>query len=146
MVFDCDHQPNNPSSDLFQGMVLINSSYSNIGSTSGTSLTKNNMAPGTYYLKLTSNAALKGQYKFKITKNTTTPYYWTGASNTNWHTTSNWSSCIVPTSSTSVIIPNTTNKPRIYASNTGYCKNIQVQSNNGAKLTIEAGAHLEITD
>ena len=143
LIFDISEQPDNPSNDLFQGMQLINSSFSSISSTSSTSLSYNNLAPGTYYVKLTSNAANRGRFKFKINTNTSSPYVWTGYSNQSWNNANNWSTCLVPTLSTAVEIPFTSNQPIISNGQTGQCKSISIETNNNAKLTIESGGVLQ---
>jgi hypothetical protein len=75
-----------------------------------------------FYSSVTSNAAT-------LTIN----YTWTGATSTNWGTTSNWSCNIVPNTSTAIVnIPNTTNKP-IVSSGTYNLKNIIIAS--GATVT-----------
>ncbi|WP_165759037.1 beta strand repeat-containing protein [Niastella yeongjuensis] len=66
---------------------------------------------------------------------------WTGASGTDWGTASNWSPAGVPSTTTDVIIPNTTNKPVVSAAG-GQVKTVTVQ--NGGVLTIAATANLFI--
>ncbi len=68
---------------------------------------------------------------------------WQGNSSTDWNTGSNWSSGSVPTSSVSVIIPNTTNKP-VIGSNESYTIE-KLTINAGGALTINTGATLSVS-
>jgi len=66
---------------------------------------------------------------------------WTGTTNTDWNTTTNWNPSIVPIDRTNVIIPNVTNQPII--STTGNkCLNVTIQ--NGATLHVNPGKNLTI--
>jgi hypothetical protein len=64
---------------------------------------------------------------------------WTGSFSTAWNSSTNWTAGI-PTASSDVTIPNTTNKPQIPA--TAVAKSVTV--NAGAVLTINAGATLTL--
>ncbi|MDI9309947.1 MAG: T9SS sorting signal type C domain-containing protein [Limnohabitans sp.] len=66
---------------------------------------------------------------------------WTGATNTDWNTASNWTPAGVPTITTAVIIPNTVNKPIINSPNMAAC-NITVQ--NGGLLTAATGSSIVV--
>jgi hypothetical protein len=57
---------------------------------------------------------------------------WLGTTNTDWSTPSNWAGSGIPTATTNVIIPNTTNEPVI--GSTAVCRNIII--NSGSSLTI----------
>jgi hypothetical protein len=59
---------------------------------------------------------------------------WTGAQNSLWENVNNWSCLTVPTSTTDVTIPNTTNDPVIVGTVTANTRNILVES--GALFTI----------
>ncbi|MHB0754293.1 BspA family leucine-rich repeat surface protein [Polaribacter sp. M15] len=63
---------------------------------------------------------------------------WTGATNRDWATASNWSPAAVPLTLDKVIIPNVTNKPVISAT-TGALANI-ITIDVGASLTIAGGS------
>ena len=67
------------------------------------------------------------------------PIYWTGTTNTNWNTASNWSPAAVPTQTSWVIIPDVTNDPVINDADMK-CYNIVIK--NGATLTINPGKSL----
>ncbi|MCX6251018.1 MAG: hypothetical protein NTX61_09715 [Bacteroidetes bacterium] len=64
---------------------------------------------------------------------------WTGASSTDWNTTTNWSPPYVPIDRTNVTIPNVTNQPII--STTGNkCLNVTIQ--HGASVHVSSGMSL----
>jgi len=68
-----------------------------------------------------------------------TPGTWTGTTDTNWGTGTNWSGGSVPTSATDVTIPSgLTNYPTISATTSADCNNLTVIS--GGSLTIESTA------
>ncbi|MCH1485214.1 MAG: T9SS type A sorting domain-containing protein [Flavobacteriaceae bacterium] len=64
---------------------------------------------------------------------------WTGSTNTDWNTSTNWSNGIVPTSGRSPVISNVTNQPVISNLNVNL-KDITI--NSGAELTINKDASL----
>src|SRR5262245_49902768 len=59
---------------------------------------------------------------------------WTGATDSDWHKACNWSLNLIPTCSHDVVIPNTTNKPKVTA--IAHCKTINVASSSGAYLEV----------
>ncbi len=62
---------------------------------------------------------------------------WTGATNTNWYNSSNWSSSIVPDESIDVTIPTgCSNYPNI-ASGTAECRNLTIET--GGSITVSGG-------
>ena len=70
---------------------------------------------------------------------------WTGAEDTDWNNTQNWSTNSVPTASDDVIIPDVSagsNRYPVIASNTtdAVCKNLLISP--GASLTIDADKKL----
>lgn len=69
---------------------------------------------------------------------------WTGAEDTDWHKDCNWSLNIIPSCAHHVIVPNTSNKPVV--SGIASCKSIDIQSANGALVTVQSssGAVLQI--
>ncbi|MEI7594304.1 MAG: T9SS type A sorting domain-containing protein [Bacteroidota bacterium] len=80
------------------------------------------------------NSTSRPNIKFTYTNETT----WTGTTNTDWNTATNWGNGIVPTSSISVTIPNVTNQPTISASTTANCLDLTI--NTGATLTVSISA------
>ena len=63
--------------------------------------------------------------------------FWTGATSRDWFTAGNWSTGVIPSATTSVVIPAApTNQPQINASGAA-CMNITI--NNGASLTMNSG-------
>ncbi|NPD47757.1 T9SS type A sorting domain-containing protein [Lentimicrobium sp. S6] len=68
-------------------------------------------------------------------------YAWSGATNNDWNTSTNWEGGEVPsTLIDNVLIPNVSNDPVISSSGTGSCKNLTI--NNGAILTVNSGGSL----
>jgi hypothetical protein len=78
---------------------------------------------------------------FIISPTITNAQTWTGTTDTDWFTSTNWSTGIVPTTSDNVAIPNVANAPTI-SGGTAFAKHIQV--NAGATLIINNGATLTI--
>lgn len=66
------------------------------------------------------------------------PGVWTGATNTDWHTASNWCNNAVPTALSDVLIKNSVNQPLITTSTT--IKSLEIESgaqlNTAATLTV----------
>ena len=69
---------------------------------------------------------------------------WTGCQSTAWTNACNWDRQSVPTSTSNVIIPNTTNKPAITSGN-AYCNTIEIQSSSGARIDISGTGVLNVT-
>jgi hypothetical protein len=67
---------------------------------------------------------------------------WTGASDSDWHKACNWSPQVVPQQCNTVVIPFTTNQPVV--SQVAACKDIWIYTTNGALLTVNNGANLQI--
>jgi len=90
-----------------------------------------------------SNATYTNDTNFDVAAsgilNTTTgacgPGYWTGATDTNWNTPSNWCDGNVPTKSTNVYIPNVNNEPVIGTAG-GLCKNITIETSSSLTLNV----------
>lgn len=59
---------------------------------------------------------------------------WTGATNSDWATASNWDGDVLPTINTNVIIPDVANDPVISATTQAECHNLTI--NDGGSLTI----------
>ncbi|HLP51378.1 MAG TPA: glycine-rich protein, partial [Chitinophagales bacterium] len=70
---------------------------------------------------------------------------WTGSLDNDWHKTCNWSLNQLPACSHDVVIPNTTNKPRI--TGVAHSRTIEVQYTSGAHLYVETnlGAQLYVS-
>jgi hypothetical protein len=67
---------------------------------------------------------------------------WTGTTDTDWNTASNWDTGFVPTSSDDVIIPNVTNQPIISSTTNAEALSVDVQPNDF--LDIMSGGELSI--
>lgn len=65
---------------------------------------------------------------------------WTGGTSTDWFTTSNWDTGIVPTEGSSVIISSGGNQPEITTNRGAIAYNLTI--NSGASLTVENGSSL----
>jgi len=74
------------------------------------------------------------------------PPIWTGFTNTDWNTTTNWSTYFVPTALDDATIPSVTNQPLVNQNpgTPAICKNIMIES--GAVVTIAAGKALTVID
>ncbi len=94
----------------------------------------------TFKVKARNGANTETSFSTTTSLSTKTPGLWTGATSTNWHTTTNWDDGVVPTATTNVTIPNVVNKPVIGAN--AICNNITIQ--NGSQLTINATFSLEV--
>lgn len=68
----------------------------------------------------------------KVLKNKIT-YIWTGSVDINWHNPANWSAGIVPDATIDVIIPETTNKPWVYAAD-AECNSLTIYHGTGANF------------
>ena len=71
---------------------------------------------------------------------------WTGATNSDWNTGSNWSTGVVPSSSSAVIIPNVVRKPIISVSG-AVCASLTITNTGGDTntLTIASNGSLAVS-
>jgi hypothetical protein len=67
---------------------------------------------------------------------------WTGAIDSDWHKACNWNPQLVPQQCHSVMIPFTANQPVV--SQVAACKYLSIFSTDGAQLTLNNGANLQI--
>jgi len=108
-------------------------------------------ASTTYYFAFyeynsTGYCYLVPEYTGNSTTTSPATYNWTGATNSNWFTTTNWSSSLVPSSSDDVTIPN--GQPNYPVINNGLgniavCNNLTINSN--ASLTIDADGYMTVS-
>jgi hypothetical protein len=75
-------------------------------------------------------------YVINITSASTSSVNWTGTTNTDWATSSNWSNGTIPSSCVSVIIPSGGNQPTIAAATAASCYSLTI--NSGATLTVNS--------
>jgi hypothetical protein len=68
--------------------------------------------------------------------------YWTGATNNLWDVTNNWSSGVLPTAGTNVVIPAVTYLPEVNITD-AVCNNLTI--NSGASLTVNPGQALTVS-
>jgi hypothetical protein len=69
---------------------------------------------------------------------------WTGLYDTDWHKPCNWSPQFVPKCCNNVAVPLTTNQPIV--SGIAAAEDLTIYSTNGAQLTVNNGANLQIAD
>ncbi len=121
---------------------------------SGVNKDANGAGAGVFSKSITGLAA-GTQYSFKayainsvgtsygaISTFTTTGKGWTGATNIDWATTSNWSGNTIPTTTDNVIIPNVVNKPIISSNTAAVANNITIDASSS--LTVNSGGSLII--
>ncbi|MBL7813828.1 MAG: hypothetical protein JNL70_02395, partial [Saprospiraceae bacterium] len=126
----CELQ-NNMSCELGSGQTGLVAYYKfnqGISASSNTSITSLTDASGNANTGTLNNFALTGTTSNWIatggvitgtTCTTYAPSYtWTGTTSTDWATATNWSCGVVPTSTSSVTIPTTTNQPALAANQT----------------------------
>ena len=96
-----------------------------------------------YYLKAYATNGT-GTYYGNEVSFTTLINTWTGTTNTDWNTATNWSLNVVPTILDDVLIPNVTNKPVVNQApiTPAVCNNLTIAS--GSVLTIAAGKALTV--
>lgn len=92
----------------------------------------------TYYIRAYAYEDYYYSYPttYTFTVAVTKPGYWTGATNTDWNTASNWCDNSVPTTTVDVTIPNQTNDP-IVGAYTANCANFTILS--GATFGFSGG-------
>jgi hypothetical protein len=69
---------------------------------------------------------------------------WTGLFDTDWHKPCNWSPQFVPKCCNNVVIPVTSNQPIV--SGVAAAEDLTIYTTNGAQLTVNTGANLQIAD
>lgn len=69
---------------------------------------------------------------------------WTGAINTDWNNTGNWSSNQIPTEGTTVMIPNVTNYPELNSSAGNLAETNHLTINSGSHLYLPQGKSLTV--
>jgi len=127
--------------------------YLNNGSEVFTKKIVNNSLTGAYFVRfadvdsdgdldIISSSTSDGLswYENKLTNS------WTGATDTNWDTTTNWSLGVIPTRSTNVLIPNTINKPiAINGSSKSHIYINELILNSDASLTVSGFIYIDNT-
>ena len=78
---------------------------------------------------------------FSETTSETTSETWTGNAGTDWNTVGNWTSH-VPSATTDITIPVTTNQPTVASGTNAACKSLII--NSGAQVTIAANGLLNV--
>jgi len=67
---------------------------------------------------------------------------WTGAIDTDWNKSGNWTPSVLPTSLTDVVVPSTVNKPVINTVNSAYCHNLTIKA--GATVNVNTGKNIYV--
>jgi hypothetical protein len=110
----------------------------NTGETNAT-ISVNPSVGTTYTVTATQNGCTAIATKFVIPVDS---IQWTGASDSDWHKACNWNPQVVPQACNSVVIPFTANQPII--SQVASCKDIWIYTTDGAVLTVNNTANLQI--
>jgi uncharacterized protein (TIGR02145 family) len=99
-------------------------------------------AQTTSYSCTASNSA--GSTTSSVTVNVADSLSWTGLVDTDWHKPCNWSPQFVPKCCNNVLIPVTSNQPIV--SGVAAAEDLTIYTTNGALLTVNTGANLQIAD
>ena len=140
-----------------RGVVYAKTSQNSNPLISGSGVTKNTNGAGNGVFSESITGLEAGtQYSFKayainsvgtsygaISTFTTTGKGWTGNTNTDWATATNWNPNSIPIASDNIVIPNVANKPIISSSTGAIANNIDVLS--GSSLTINDGGSLIVS-
>jgi hypothetical protein len=142
----------------FTGCEPVNGTTYNAGNTIGaganqatvvyrggaTTFTDTDLSGGTtYYYKIYSE-----NYSYyssgTSTLNATTYGLWTGATSTDWHTTTNWSCNTIPTATTDVIIPSGAPRYPVISTANAVAKSISLNA-SGATLAMNTSTRLTLS-
>ncbi|MFC2106705.1 choice-of-anchor Q domain-containing protein [Bacteroidota bacterium] len=133
---------NRNNSDLANQNLNLSSTLANNGGPTQTlAVTSGSFAisGGLWDASVTTDQRGESRHEFSPTIGSYEPRYagyWTGASNSDWNTDSNWDDGSEAGASDDVIIPNVANDPVIAPTGTASCNNLTVKS--GATLTIQS--------
>jgi hypothetical protein len=117
----------------------VNYSWSTGATTPSISVTP---AQTTAYTCTATNSA--GSTTSSVTVNVADSLSWTGLFDTDWHKPCNWSPQFVPKCCNNVVIPVTSNQPIV--SGVAAAEDLTIYTTNGALLTVNTGANLQIAD
>jgi hypothetical protein len=101
-----------------------------------------NPAQTTAYTCTATNSA--GSTTSSVTVNVADSLSWTGLFDTDWHKPCNWSPQFVPKCCNNLAIPLTTNQP--FVSGVAAAEDLTIYTTNGAQITVNTGANLQIAD
>lgn len=128
--------PNHPSDEIIESVTFNAGPLYNVTRTSGTTIAMFTDASGTLGTYAYENDEVMpahgntGLIQWTLLNTA----IWTGATNADWHTASNWSTGSVPVASSIVVIANTTPQP-IITSSSAVAQKLTIQS--GATLTVQ---------
>ena len=145
---------NNPLTAYYETNTLPDEYLSN-----GVYEKKYDLSAGTYYVKV--NSPYQGRFKLKLGPDdnpANNKWIWKGSyelpsgttsaiNEDSWIQALNWDPChMLPDENSNVEIPYNQgeHQPKIYAGETGKCKTIKIETNNGAKLSIEPTGKLNV--
>jgi len=97
-----------------------------------------------YYRAVVGNLTCGIDYSDAIAATITETYSWTGSVSNNWNDSGNWACNIVPTISENATISRIPERQPVIAAGTATAKSIIVE--NGARLTVNTGATLHVTN
>jgi uncharacterized protein (TIGR02145 family) len=117
----------------------VNYSWSTGATTPSISVTP---AQTTAYPCTATNSA--GSTTSSVTVTVADSLSWTGLFDTDWHKPCNWSPQFVPKCCNNVLIPVTSNQPIV--SGVAAAEDLTIFTTNGAQLTVNSGANLQIAD
>ncbi len=99
-------------------------------------------AQTTAYTCTATNSA--GSTTSSVTVTVADSLSWTGLFDTDWHKPCNWSPQFVPKCCNNVAIPLTSNQPIV--SGVAAAEDLTIYTTNGAQITVNTGANLQIAD
>jgi hypothetical protein len=129
------------ATEIQQMYALGNATYSWSNGAITQAITVNPTQTSTYTVTVTAGG---GNCLASSIVNIIDTLTWTGAADTDWHKPCNWSPEFVPRCCNPVKIPLTTNQPII--SGVAAAEDLTIYTTNGALLTLNTGANLQITD
>jgi uncharacterized protein (TIGR02145 family) len=129
------------ASEIQQLYTLNNFSY--VWSTGATtpSISVTPSSTNTYTCTATNSG---GSTTSSVTVNVADSLTWTGAVDTDWHKPCNWSPQFVPKCCNNVSVPVTINQPIV--SGIAAAEDLTIYTTNGALVTVNNGANLQIAD
>lgn len=120
-----------------------NSSFANISGANSASYAPGNITSSSWYRRLVTSGACSSTSNSVRKYNPTANFQWTGVTDTDWNTTTNWCSNVIPTATDDVAISSGISNYPVISNTTGYLKNMVLGS--GATLTLGGAGNLEIS-
>ena len=127
--------------EIQQLYTLANVNYSWSTGATTPSITVSPAQTSSYTCTATNSA---GSTTSSVTVTVADSLSWTGLFDTDWHKPCNWSPQFVPKCCNNVLIPVTSNQPIV--SGVAAAEDLTIYTTNGAQLTVNNGANLQIAD